>query len=209
MVITIIVKVMAWSPISDNQHLLNIFIWAAFSKWKLFDSQQGILKLGVKRYINVPTIIFPILSQNYQQCFQMFPSKCLKFSKWWILYPTFFSHNSAACNPNLGFSCNLHHQSCGKFVKSVANKCIYIYQLHTKSNILELNFPLESMDLGNHPATNYQYVHMTKVQYCCGSPSTNLIPIHHNLQGGYAVTWSSSKNLEVRGFQTFEQLVYI
>jgi hypothetical protein len=65
------------------------------------------------------------------------------------------------------------------------------------------------MDLGKHPATNYQYVHMTKVQYCCGSPSTNLIPIHHSLQGGYAVTSSSSKDLEVEGFQTFEQLVYL
>ncbi len=75
-------------------------------------------------------------------------------------------------------------------------------------SMLQIHFGT-SYDLGKHPATNYQYLHMTKVQYCCGSPSTNLIPIHHSLQGGYAVTWSSSKDLEVQGFQTFEQLVYL
>jgi hypothetical protein len=69
MVITIIVKVIVWSPISYNQHFLNIFIWAAFSKWKIFDSQQGILKLRVKRYISVPIIIFPILSPRLPTMF--------------------------------------------------------------------------------------------------------------------------------------------
>jgi hypothetical protein len=75
----------------------------------------------------------------------MFPSKCLKFSKWWILYPTFFSHNSAACNPNLDFNCNLHHQSCGKFVKPFANKCIYIYiyiSATYKIKYIEIEFPI-------------------------------------------------------------------
>jgi hypothetical protein len=36
---------------------------------KIFDSQQGILKLGVKRYISVPIIIFPILSPKLPTMF--------------------------------------------------------------------------------------------------------------------------------------------